>query len=70
MGEYGFRDYGFKTELSERIWGKPIEIAENWLQRFRMEGGAEKHLRFSEETGGNFCRNQLLPFAFSLRALS
>ena len=24
--------------------GKTIEIAENWLQRFRMEGEAKKHL--------------------------
>ena len=23
---------------------KPIEIAENWLQRFHMEGGVKKHL--------------------------
>ena len=30
---------------STRIWRKTIEIAENWLRRFRMEGGVKKHLR-------------------------
>ena len=29
---------------STRIWGKTIEIAENWLRRFRMEGGAKKNI--------------------------
>ena len=27
---------------SSRIWEKTIEITENWLRRFRMEGGAKK----------------------------
>ena len=27
-----------------RIWGKSIEIAENWPRWFRTEGGAKKHL--------------------------
>ena len=32
-------------EKSTRIWGKKtMEVAENWLQRFRMEGGARKRL--------------------------
>ena len=30
-----------------RIWRKTIEIAENWLRRFRKEGGVKKHLSFS-----------------------
>ena len=29
-----------------RIWGEIIKIAENWLRRFRMEGGAQRHLSF------------------------
>ena len=31
---------------STRIWRKTIEIAENWLRRFRREGGVEKHLNY------------------------
>ena len=31
-----------------RIWRKIIEIAEIWLQRFRMEGGVKKHLTFAD----------------------
>ena len=26
-----------------RLWGKAIEIAENWLLRFRIEGGAKQY---------------------------
>ena len=58
---------------STRIWGTTIEIAENELRRFRMEGGVKKHLKmaFSRERGGggvyfeaprgrNFIRSPLL----------
>ena len=31
------------TFSGPKIWGKTVEIAEDWLQRFRMEGGAKKH---------------------------
>ena len=27
--------------LMPELWGKPIEIAKNWLRRFRMEGGTK-----------------------------
>ena len=30
---------------SKRIWEKTIEIASDWLQRFRMEGAAKQHLQ-------------------------
>ena len=35
-------------ENRQESGGKPIEIAENWLRPFRMEGGAKKHLRLKE----------------------
>ena len=38
--------------------GKPINIAENRLQKFRMEGGAQKHL--TGESSAETCRKDIL----------
>ena len=43
-----------------RIWGKTIEIAENCLWRFRMEGGAKEHLKMAGVTQAKW------PFAKSI----
>ena len=39
--------------------GKPIEITENWLRRFRMEGGEKKHLKLGTPQWSNITQTHV-----------
>ena len=42
-----FMPFFLSLSKPTRSWRKTTEIAENWLRRFRMEGGVKKHLNIA-----------------------